>query len=259
MSEVAENAPVAEAPRIASWTKLVRILIVGAVVGALAVAAFLLPVRDTLVAGLEWTRGLGVWGPIFVVGFYIVACVFLLPGSALTIGSGFLFGVVVGTITVSIGSTLGACAAFIVGRTVARNWIEQKVTGRPRFAAIDEAVGREGFKIVLLTRLSPIFPFNFQNYAYGLTKVPLTKYALASWIGMLPGTIMYVYIGSAARSLAEVAAGTVESSSAQRIFFWVGLAATVAVAVLVTRIARKALNEAVASTERTEDGAGRSD
>jgi len=205
----------------------------------------LLPVRDWLISLLDWTQGLGFWGPVFVAAFYVVACIFLLPGSVLTLGAGFLFKVLVGTITVSIGSTLGACAAFLVGRTVARGWISKKVAANQKFAAIDDAVARQGFKIVLLTRLSPVFPFNLLNYAFGLTKVAFWKYALASWIGMLPGTLMYVYFGAGLRSLADVAAGKVETGVAGTIFFWFGMAATIVVTVFVTRVARKALKEAV--------------
>jgi uncharacterized membrane protein YdjX (TVP38/TMEM64 family) len=205
----------------------------------------LLPVKAWLVSLLEWTQGLGVWGPVFVAAFYIVACVLFLPGSVLTLGTGFIFKLLVGTITVSIGSTIGACVAFLVGRTIGRNWIATRVAANPKFAAIDNAVGRQGFKIVLLTRLSPIFPFNLLNYAFGLTKVSIGKYALASWIGMFPGTLMYVYFGAGLRSLADAATGKVETGIAGRVFFWFGLAATIAVTVFVTHIARKALKQAV--------------
>ena len=150
----------------------------------------LLPVRQYLVDALEWTQELGAWGPIFVSLFYIVACVLLLPGSVLTLGAGFLFGVPLGLLSAWTGATLGACAAFLVGRTLARDWVAGKVSGNPKFTAVDEAVGREGFKIVLLLRLSPVFPFNFLNYALGMTKVSFGKYALASFIGMLPGGLM---------------------------------------------------------------------
>jgi len=216
-----------------------------AAVAALVVATKLLPVKDYLVSLLSWAHGLGVWGPLVVGVSYIAACVFLLPGSVLTLGAGFLFGVVKGTVTVSIGSTVGACIAFLVGRTIARGWIERKVAGNPKFSAIDSAVGSQGFKIVLLTRLSPVFPFNLQNYGYGLTRVRFWHYALASWIGMVPGTVMFVYFGAAAGSLAQVAAGEVGGGTAQRVFFWMGLAVTVCVAVIVARIARRALGKAI--------------
>ncbi|MHC4756100.1 MAG: FAD-dependent oxidoreductase, partial [Planctomycetota bacterium] len=186
--------------------------------------------KNLLISGLDWAEGLGAFGPIFVAAFYIIACVLFLPGSILTLGAGFLFKLFLGTVTVSIGSTLGACAAFLVGRTVGRNWISRKVASNQKFAAIDSAVGREGFKIVLLTRLSPVFPFNLLNYAFGLTKVSFWNYALASWIGMLPGTVMFVYFGAGMRSLADVAVGKVETGSAGKIFFWLGMVATIIVA-----------------------------
>jgi uncharacterized membrane protein YdjX (TVP38/TMEM64 family) len=224
----------------------------------LVVALCFLPVKQYLIGVLEWTQSLGAWGPVFVAAFYVVACVLFLPGSVLTLGAGFLFGVPVGFLTVWIGANLGAWGAFLVGRTVAREWVGRKVAGNLKFAAIDEAVGREGFKIVLLVRLSPVFPFNLLNYALGLTKVSFRNYALASLIGMLPGTLMYVYFGSAARSLADVAAGKVEGGMAGQVFFWVGLAATIAVALFVTRIARKSLKDTEASVqvnERSAEGA----
>ncbi len=216
---------------------------------ALAVALRLLPVKDYLLWGLERTQDLRderfLLAAAVVAAAYVVACVFMLPGSVLTLGAGFLFGVVAGTITVSVGSTLGVCAAFLVGRTIARGWVERRVSGNPKFAAIDDAVGREGFKIVLLVRLSPIFPFNLQNYGFGLTKVAFWKYALASWIGMIPGTIMYVYFGAGLGSLARAAAGEVERRATQRVAFWVGLVIAIMVALFVARIAQRALKKAV--------------
>ena len=226
-----------------------------AIIAGVITGIVLLPVKGWFIEGLKWTQGLGIWAYVFVVAFYIVACVFLLPGSVLTLGAGLIFGVAGGFITVSIGSTLGACAAFWIGRTVARNRISGKVAANEKFAAIDQAVARQGFKIVLLTRLSPIFPFNMLNYAFGLTKIPFWKYALGSWIGMIPGTVMYVYFGAALGSFAELAAGNVEKGTAGKLFFWFGLAATIVVTVFVTRIARNALKQAVESTntETTEN------
>ena len=190
---------------------------------------------------LDWIDALGVIGPLVLILAYIVACVFFIPGSALTLGAGALFGVIRGSILVSIASTLGATVAFIVGRYLARDWVARKIEGSPKFSAIDIAVGREGWKIVGLTRLSPIFPFNLLNYAYGLTNVRLRDYVLASWIGMMPGTVMYVYIGSLARLGVEAA----ETSTAQTAMRLVGLAATVVVTLYITRVAKRALNERV--------------
>jgi uncharacterized membrane protein YdjX (TVP38/TMEM64 family) len=236
----------------------IKVIMLVIIIAAVFTGTKLLPVKDWLVRILEWTQGLGVWGPIFVAALYIVACILFFPGSVLTLGAGFIFKLLVGTITVSIGSTLGACAAFLVGRTVGRSWISGKIAASEKFAAIDNAVGRQGFKIVLLTRLSPVFPFNLLNYAFGLTKVSFVKYALASWIGMLPGTVMYVYFGAGLRSLADAAAGRVETGTAGRLFFWFGLVATIAVTIFVTRLARRALKQAAPanSTQRCETKTG---
>lgn len=238
--------------------KRVRLVVFGVVAVVVVAALFLLPIKDWLIRGLEWTEGLGFWGPVFVAAFYIVACVLFLPGSVLTLGAGVLFGVVAGTITVSVGSTLGACAAFLVGRTVARDWISAKVARNEKFGAIDNAVGEHGLKIVLLTRLSPVFPFNLLNYAFGLTKIPFWQYALGSWVGMLPGTVMYVYFGAGLRSLAELSTGQVETGSAGQAFFVAGLVATIVVTIFVTRVARSALKQAVPKTDQPIPGAASS-
>jgi uncharacterized membrane protein YdjX (TVP38/TMEM64 family) len=173
--------------------------------------------------------------------------VLFLPGWILTLGAGVVYGLTKGSILVSISATLGATAAFLVGRYLAREWVAARIEGNPRFRAIDEAVAREGWKIVLLTRLSPAFPFNLLNYAFGLTRVSLRHYALASWIGMMPGTLMYVYLGSLAGDLASVGAGRGSRTPAEWALYAVGLLATVAVTVYVTRIARGALEKRIAA------------
>jgi len=213
------------------------------------IASFLLPVKQYLTVTLEWTQTLGIWGPVILAVVYIIACVLLLPGSVLTLGGGAAFGLGVGYLAVTVGSVLGACLAFAVGRTAGRGWVLEKVRGNKRFKAIDEAVGRQGFKIVFLTRLSPLFPFNLQNYAYGVTGVRFRDYALASLLGMIPGTFMYVYLGSAARSVAELSTGTAERGVAQQLLFAAGLIATIAVSWFVTKIARKALDDVVTENE----------
>ena len=223
-------------PARTAGNTLVKLLVAVAVVAGLVLLGRQVPVD----AVLGWVEGLGFWGPAVLVGVYVVATVLLVPGSLLTLGAGALFGVVAGSVTVSIGATLGACAAFLVGRYAARDWVARRfVEGNERFAAVDAAVGREGLKVVLLTRLSPIFPFNMLNYAYGLTGVKFRDYALASWVGMIPGTIMYVYLGAAAGEVATAGGG--EKTAGEWALFGVGLAATIVVTVFVTRIARKAL------------------
>jgi uncharacterized membrane protein YdjX (TVP38/TMEM64 family) len=186
---------------------------------------------------------LGAIGPIVFILIYIVATVLLISGAALTLAAGLVFGVVKGSILVSIASVLGATAAFLVGRYLLRGWVETQIEKQPKFKAIDAAVAKEGWKIVGLTRLSPVFPFVFLNYAFGVTKVKLRDYILASWIGMMPGTVMYVYIGYLPKIAAEGSAGS--EGRLKLILNIIGLVATVAVTVYVTKIAKKALDTQV--------------
>jgi uncharacterized membrane protein YdjX (TVP38/TMEM64 family) len=192
---------------------------------------------------LQWIDSLGALGAIAFISLYIIATVAFFPGSLLTLGAGVIFGAVLGSFYVFIGATLGATAAFLVGRYLARNWVAGKIADNKKFAAIDQAVGKEGLKIVLLTRLSPIFPFNLLNYAFGITGVSLQDYFIGS-VGMIPGTIMYVYIGSLAGNLAAIGTETQPTNpNLQWAIRILGLIATVAVTVYITRIARKALEE----------------
>jgi uncharacterized membrane protein YdjX (TVP38/TMEM64 family) len=175
---------------------------------------------------------------------YAVFTVAFLPGSLLTLAAGAIFGLVRGTAYAFTGATLGAAASFLVARYGARRAIEQKIAGNARFAAIDKAVGKEGFKIVALLRLSPVFPFNLLNYALGLTKVRFLHYLLAS-VAMLPGTLLYVYYGHAAGSLAQAAGGGAKQGPEKWISLGIGLAATIAVTAVITRLARRALNQQI--------------
>ncbi|MEY3333871.1 MAG: hypothetical protein RLZZ176_2174 [Cyanobacteriota bacterium] len=204
---------------------------------------FSLNPQALLESALQWINGLGSLGGIAFIGIYIIATVAFLPGSILTLGAGVIFGVILGSLYVFIGATLGATAAFLVGRYLARGWVTNKISDNKKFAAIDKAVGKEGLKIVLLTRLSPIFPFNLLNYALGITGVSLKDYFLGS-VGMIPGTIMYVYIGSLAGNLAFIGS---ESKPDNMILYWViriiGLIATIVVTIYVTKIAKKALED----------------
>ncbi len=220
------------------------ILGIGLVV-ALIVAGKFFNFQGILKNGLESIANLGPWGPAAFILIYIVATVLFIPGSLLTLGSGVLFGVVGGTVCVSIGSVLGATCAFLTGRYLTRDWVSKQIEGNPKFQAIDAAVASEGWKIVLLTRLSPIFPFNLLNYAFGVTQVSLRDYFFASWIGMIPGTVMYVYIGSLAGSLAAIGAQGRSRTTAEWVLYGIGLLATIALTVYATRLAKKALDEKI--------------
>lgn len=227
----------------------VRLVLLGLALAALIGAALFLPLKPLFGGVLDWARSLGYWGPAVLALLYVLATVFLVPGLVFSLGAGFLFGVGVGSVTVSVGSTLGAAAAFLIGRGLMREWIQERLGARPRFKALDEAVGRLGFRVVLLARLSPILPFNLLNYAFGLTRIDFWPYFFASWLGMLPATVMYVYFGSALRSLADVAAGRVETGPWGRAMFFLGLAATALAVTLVTRTATRIFRQTLEEAE----------
>ncbi len=193
-----------------------------------------------------WVEGLGLWGPVIFVLGYAVAVVAFVPASVLTLAAGAIFGLGAGTAYVFVAATVGSCAAFLVARYFARAWVEQRIEGNAKFAAVDREVARQGRKIVFLLRLSPAFPFNLLNYALGLTQVRFGDYAFAA-LGMLPGTFLYVYLGKLIGDVAAVAGGAErETSAGEWAFLGVGLVATIAVVTIVTRIARRALAEATA-------------
>ena len=190
---------------------------------------------------IEWIKSLGVWGPIVFVVAYIILTVFMIPGSVLTLGAGFAFGLGWGSLWAAIGANLGANLAFLIGRYFAREKIKAKVTGNEKFEAVDSSVESEGWKIVALTRLVPIFPFAPLNYLYSVTGIKWLPYAMATLIAMLPGTVMYVYLGSIGRFAAE--SGGAEKTTGEKIFFVVGLVAIIAVTVYVTKLAKKILSQ----------------
>jgi uncharacterized membrane protein YdjX (TVP38/TMEM64 family) len=222
---------------------LIRMAAAFAVVVPLVIVGRQPGVREALLAALRWVEGQGAAGVVVFVVLYVILCVLFIPGSLLGLGAGAIYGLARGTALVSLSSTLGATAAFLLGRSFARGWVAQRLAGNARFAAIDAAVGREGWKIVALTRLSPVFPFNLLNYAYGLTRVSLRDYVLASWTGMFPGTVLYVYLGSLAGHLAALGTSERASTPVRWAFTVLGFLATAAVSIMVSRLARKALNQ----------------
>ncbi|MGD0383107.1 MAG: TVP38/TMEM64 family protein [Thermoguttaceae bacterium] len=222
-----------------------RIGFAAVLLAAIVAGLIFLPVQQPLERFLEWIEGLGSWGLVLFVLFYVVVCLLFLPGSMLTLAGGFMFGLTKGIAAASLGSTLGATAAFAIGRLIGRGWLEQRLSIHPRFLAIDRAIGSQGFKIVLLTRLCSLFPYDLMSYAFGLTKVSPGKYVLATWLGRLPEIVVWSYLGSNAKSLADLAAGKIQSGIGEQILLWLGLAAIAAVAVIAMEIARRVLREAV--------------
>ena len=233
------NSSDKNAPRSA----IQRLIVLIVIVIALFLAMRFLPVQQWLRNFNDWVGQMGVAGIFIFIGVYAIATVLLAPGSILTIGAGFAFGLWKGFLAVSAGATLGAALAFLVARFIARDKVEAIAKRNEKFRNIDDAIGKQGAKLVFLLRLSPVIPFNLSNYFYGLTGVKFWPYVLASWIGMMPATFLFVYIGTAGKAAVSAAAGA--GTMTHGWHYWtvmgVGLAATIAVTIWVTKIARNAL------------------
>lgn len=210
-------------------------------------------VQEVFRKGLFMVRDAGAAGPLILFVLYVVAAVFMLPSLFLTIGAGSIFGILKGTIIVSLSSTAGASAAFLTARYLARGRITRRFAGSPAFQTIDKAVAEDGWKIVFLTRLSPAFPYNILNYVYGLSNISLRDYVLASWVGMIPGTVMYAYIGSLAADIATLGTEGRARTPAEWGLTAAGFIATVAATVLIARIARKALSKRILQSEEPKE------
>ena len=157
----------------------------------------LLPIVDWLREFQSYVRGIGPLGYLLYVAAYVVCCVLVIPALALTLGAGAIFGFVTGSIIVIIGATLGATAAFLLGRTIFRARVQKRIAANPKMAAVDRAIAREGTKIMLLMRLSGFPPFTWINYALGLTGVSLLSYVLTTLFGIIPGTLAFTWAGAA--------------------------------------------------------------
>jgi uncharacterized membrane protein YdjX (TVP38/TMEM64 family) len=218
-----------------------RALLLVLLVAAIVAVAAGLPLARWLADGAVWAEHHpGGAGALFVAA-YTVAAVLAVPGTLLTLGAGFTFGLVLGVALVSAGSVLGAIAAFLLGRFVARGWVARRIADSPRWRALDSATRHDAFTLVLLARLSPLLPYNMLNYAFGLTDVRLRDYALGSWVGMLPATVLYVYIGSLAKNVPALTSGHLDASWATRALLVGGLVATVGLTLLIAQRATRAL------------------
>jgi uncharacterized membrane protein YdjX (TVP38/TMEM64 family) len=202
-----------------------------------------LPFLQWMVDFIHWAKGMGAAGGVIYAVFYIVGTALFFPGLPLTLGAGFLYGAVIGTLVVSPASVAGASLAFLIARYFARDWVTRRLKKYPQAAAIDRAIEKNGFKAVVLLRLQPVLPFNILNYALGLTSIRLRDYMLASWIGMFPATVLYVYLGSVMNDISDLLRGRPNSGMAGRFLLWGGLAAIVVLVWWLGRVAKKALRD----------------
>lgn len=211
------------------------------IVIALLILSTVLPVKDWIRSFINWVQHLGTLGVVLFIVAYALATVLFLPGWIFTVGAGLIYGIVGGTLVALTGAIIGATLAFIVARYLVRKTIEDYTKKNPRFKAIDEAIGKNGWKIIGLLRLSPLIPFNLSNYFYGITSVSFRAYVAVSAVGMIPGTLLYAYLGAIGK--AGFSGEKTQHGIAQYILLGVGLVATIAVTILVSRIARNALKK----------------
>jgi uncharacterized membrane protein YdjX (TVP38/TMEM64 family) len=217
-----------------------RWMVLAVIVVALFVATRVLPVGEWLRGFQSWVAGKGVWGGVIYGLAYTVAVLLFVPGSVLTIGAGLVFGLLWGTVIVSVASTAAAALAFLIARYLARDRVEALAKRNKKFRAIDHAIRDKGWRVVSLLRLSPLVPFSVSNYLYGLTPVSFGPYVLASWIAMLPATVLYVWIGAAGKAAADAGGGQGKSPM-EWALLGAGLVATAVVTVMITRAARRQL------------------
>ncbi|KAH6816490.1 SNARE associated Golgi protein family [Perilla frutescens var. frutescens] len=238
-----------------SWVSSLKISLLLLLIGAIVVACFTLPVEKILKDFLVWIeQDLGPWGPLVLAVAYIPLTVLAVPASVLTLGGGYIFGLPIGFFADSIGATLGAGAAFLIGRTIGRSYVISKLKDYPKFRAVAIAIERSGFKIVLLLRLVPLLPFNMLNYLLSVTPVPIAHYMLATWLGMMPITFALVYVGTTLKDLSDVTHGWHDLSKTRWAFIIMGLLMSVVLIICVTRVAKAALDKALAENGDCVDG-----
>ncbi len=208
------------------------------VVVALIAAWYFLPVKAWSEAFQGWIEGLGPWGWIIFAGVYIAATVLLIPASILTLVAGLAFGLALGFPLVVVSATIGATLAFLVSRHLVHDRVDKYVVKRPQLKAVKAAVSEGGWKIIVMLRLSPVVPFNLQNYFYGVTDVRLAEYIPATFVGIIPGTFLYVYLGSAGKTATGEGGGALRWA-----FFAAGLIATIIVVYFVAKKTKEKLKE----------------
>lgn len=220
------------------------------------VAACFFPLSAWITGFVTWVSSLGSLGAFVYALVYVAGTVLLFPGTILTAGGGFLYGPLLGVLLVSPASVAGATFSFLLSRSFLREWTQRRVARYPRFEVLDRAIAKHGFKIVLLMRLEPVFvPFAMLNYALGLSRVRLRDYVLASWLGMLPATTLYAYLGSSALNITELVQGKTSAAGFwHQVLFWGGLLAAAALVFVLTRIARQALRQELGAENGDERG-----
>ncbi|KAL9430896.1 hypothetical protein AB3S75_026150 [Citrus x aurantiifolia] len=229
-----------------TWASAFRIGVLFLLLAVLLVSCISLPIEKILKDFLIWIKqDLGPWGPLVLIIAYVPLTVLAIPASILTLGGGYLFGLPLGVIADSVGATIGATAAFLIGRTFGRSFVISKLKNYPKFQAVAGAIQKSGFKIIFLLRLVPLLPFNILNYLLSVTPVHTGKYMLASWLGMMPSTFSLVYVGTTLKDLSDVTHGWNEISATRWVYMALGFVISVILMVCVAKVAKASLDKSL--------------
>ncbi|KAJ4956196.1 hypothetical protein NE237_012979 [Protea cynaroides] len=237
-----------------TWASVCRIALLLLLLTAITIAFFTLPIEKILKDFLLWIKhNLGPWGPVVLAVAYIPLTVLAVPASVLTLGGGYLFGLPIGFVADSIGATIGATAAFLLGRTIGRSYVISKLKNYPQFRAVAIAIKRSGFKISLLLRLVPLLPFNMLNYLLSVTPVGVGEYMLSTWLGMMPITLALVYVGTTLKDISDVThGGWSEISTTRLVLIILGFVVSVVLIIFITKVAKASLDSTIAENVEIE-------
>jgi len=227
-------------------------VIVWGFIGTVALCLLLiLPVKILLQAFLIWITGLGIfWGPIIFIFVYTLVTVLFLPAVLLSIAAGFIYGTILGSIIVQLGSLFGACASFIIGKYFLQECVSRLTESYPMYSAIDKAISLNSWKIVTLLRLSPLTPFNVLNYGLALTRIKFWDYTWSSAIGMIPQSILFVYMGTAVKNISDLSENQSNQSPLSQFLFYFGLVVSIITAIGITFITSKAIKKELREAEQ---------
>lgn len=223
---------------------VVRLAVLIGCLITIALAMILLPVANILFSLFETARAIGPWGPLLMAAAYIPASLFLVPGMILALASGYLFGIAIGAITVWIGSTVGAAAAFIGGRVLTRELVVAGMASNPKRKSTDQAISEHGALFTLLLRLTPLVPFNLLNYLLGLSGISFGQFMLGTWIGVIPATLMYVYLGTVLKEVEETGGTDLQIAGSRGAVVLVAAVVIVAITAFVWYSIKKILDKA---------------
>lgn len=233
--------------------KIVNRLALAALFAALVYAVYAFPVADRVLALMSWVRANPLEGALVYVVCTVVASVLFMPGSTWMLLAGYLFGFAAGAPLALLAVTLGAQAAFLAGRLLARDWVAEKVANHRRLAAIEAGLREEAFVIVALTRLSLVMPFNLLNYAYGITSVRAGVHFAATAVGMAVPTALYVWLGTLARNIGQILSGEATPDGMAYVVAALGVVAIALITWIMHRAASRALHRHLPSLEPDDD------